>query len=123
MSTTYVSETALKYPSLFNGHQSDIVTDSVTIKAAEGALPAGALLERTADGYVWAATNASTDVRAVLLEAVDATSAAATGLVAFTGEFSLKRMVCKDGNVPAQACIDAAQDRHIFFRKLGRKED
>lgn len=119
----YVTETGLDYTALFAGAQENIVTDVVTIKSGEGVVPEGALLERGAGGYTWAATASSTDVRAVLLKEVDATSADAQGYVAFTGEFVLDRVSCKGEAAPEQALIDAVADRNIYFRKMNKSKE
>lgn len=94
-----------------------VVPGEITVASGEGKLSRGALL--TAEGKQCTKGSSTTDeVYAVLAEDVDATSAAVSAPVYFTGEFNEDALSFKEGNSGTLEDFRvSARKVGIFFRK------
>lgn len=95
-----------------------VVADAMTVKASQGALKRGALLDATGTlCTVNAGKTTVSEVYAVLAEDVDTTGAAVEAAVYLTGEFNENALSFKTENAAAVADFKAsARKVGIFFK-------
>ena len=95
-----------------------VVADAMTVKASQGALKRGALLDATGTlCTVTAGKTTVSEVYAVLAEDVDTTDAAVEAAVYLTGEFNENALSFKTENAAAVADFKAsARKVGIFFK-------